>query len=623
MTKRIPTDEQMKIINFGKAGKGSLVIDALAGTGKTETLMMMLSQLPQKSVLLCAFNTRIADELRERLPRVPGSFIQVKTFHAQGLALIKEHYRHLEVSKTGTEDMLRRAAGSGGPLSFRIKRSAVNVLRTLKETTASRTVPTSAEVLALGYEYDHFDKKMTDREKALAVDLVRDAYLLSLDLASRQTIDYCDMVWAPLACELEPRSRYQAVLVDEYQDISGPQLAMLRKLMAPGARFIGVGDVNQQIYDWRGSLGKVAWSIAREQLKATFLPLTMTWRCAKMIVAAANNLVPALRARKDAPEGSVDRCAWHELSQRILADSVPFTAQQTLSESYAQQTFVLSRNNAVLLECALFLWRQGTQFELNAGKEMLEPLFELLDNELDLRDESSFRASLNAWHAKVVAAAEKANAPSAADRADEYKTMLSTAVGYTEPTGIKRLLYDIISPNSSGVLLSTVHKVKGLEADRVFLLEQTFARHQPAQKCKFCNGTGECTSTSCNGGYYTPEIEQEELNIEYVAITRARMSLIWVDIDARVPNVHPYDPNESEEAAAGQRRDIKRMLGDAEFDDQRHPDDIKAEIDVAADIELDKLVRPRAAAMRKQFGIKTEAEQLLEASRRMIVEGDE
>lgn len=526
MTKRIPTDEQLSIINFGKAGKGSLVIDALAGSGKTETLMMMLSQLPQKSVLLCAFNTRIADELRDRLPRVPGSFIQVKTFHAQGLAMIKEHYRHLEVSKTGTEDVLRRAAGTGSALPFRVKRAAVNLLRTVKETTATRTVPTSQATLALGHEYDLF-AKMTEREIALTVDLVRDAYLLSLDLASRTTIDYCDMVWAPLACELEPKARYKAVLVDEFQDISAPQLEMLLRLMAPDGRFIGVGDVNQQIYNWRGSLGKVAWNIAREKLKAKFLPLTMTWRCAKMIVAAANNLVPALRARKDAPEGSVDRCAWHELPQRLPILDAP---------REGMETFVLSRNNAVLLECALYLWRYGTEFELNAGKEMLEPLFELLDHELDLRDAASFRTSLNAWHAKVVAAAEKANAPSAADRADEYKTMLSTAVGYTEPTGIKRLLYDIISPNSSGVLLSTVHKVKGLEADRVFLLEQTFERHKPAQKCKFCNGEGSCNSSSCSGGYYTPEIDQEELNIEYVAITRARTSLIWVDIDARAPN---------------------------------------------------------------------------------------
>lgn len=519
-----PTEEQAQICDFVAKERGSLIIDALAGSGKTSTLLMLLARMPQRSVLICAFNRRIADELTEKVnqlkaitPSLRGMSIHVKTFHAQGLSMIKDHYRHLQVSSTGTEDILRKAAGEGPGLPFRVKRAAVRLLRTLKETTATRSVPTSDVVLALGYEYDIFDKKMSEREAAMTVDIVRDGYLLSLDLERRTTIDYCDMVWAPIVCGLPPKSRYQAVLVDELQDISEPQMTMILNLMAPNGRLVGVGDVHQQIYEWRGSLGSMAWTLAKEKLGVALFPLTMTWRCSKRVVAEAQQIVPKIRAREDASEGSISECPWYAMPKAIGPRSeIP--------------TFVLSRNNATILECALYLWRERVHFELNAGKEMLDPLFMLLDNELNLSSQPLFIASVNAWHAKAIAAAEKANSPSAADRFDEQRAMLMTAAQFASPDKIKRLLYDIITPNGANVLLSTVHKVKGLEADRVFLLKQTFGRHKDPLPCKLCEGDG---CSRCSDGLYKPETEQEELNIEYVAITRARHDLIWVDINQR------------------------------------------------------------------------------------------
>jgi DNA helicase II / ATP-dependent DNA helicase PcrA len=505
----IDTDEQRAIISLITGTDENLVVEALAGTGKTTTLLRSLERIPQKSVLLCAFNKRIADELAAKLPVMPrGHLVQVKTFHAQGLAMIKAHYPRMSVDGSATEDVIKRA--SSYAISFKVKRAACRLLRTVKETTITRNPPTSSEVLAMGYEYDLFDRKMNDREIALAVEVVRDGYTISLDLANRDVIDFCDMVWAPLACELEAKSRFKAVLVDELQDISAPQFAMLRKLIAPGGRFIGIGDINQQIYGWRGSMGQAAWSVARLDLKAKFLPLTMTWRCATSIVEAARALVPGLRGRPGAATGTIKDVAWTQLPKAI-------GKEQELT------TFVLSRNNANLLECALYLWRSRVPFELNAGKEMLDPLFHLLDFELDLRSRPAFIKSLEAWHTKQITAAEKANAPSAADRADEEKGMLLAAVAHTDPTGIKKLLYDIITPNGSGVLLSTVHKVKGLEADRVFLLKQTFARHEERDESD------------------AEPIDQEELNIEYVAITRARSELFWVDVNVREA-VAGFDP---------------------------------------------------------------------------------
>jgi superfamily I DNA/RNA helicase len=62
-----------------------------------------------------------------------------------------------------------------------------------------------------------------------------------------------------------------------------------------------------------------------------------------------------------------------------------------------------------------------------------------------------------------------------------------------------------------------VHKVKGLEAERVFLLKQTFQRHSLLGGFSYRVRTHSMPS-------------REELNIEYVAITRAKTHLAWVDM---------------------------------------------------------------------------------------------
>lgn len=530
----VDTTEQTAITNFVASGKGNLIVDALAGTGKTTTIIKALAQIPQRSILMSAFNKRIAVELEAKLPPMPkGHAVHVKTFHAAGLSIIKHHFRHLQVSAQGTEELINRTAGK--QISFKMRRCAVSLLRMLKETRAERMPPTSEQALALGLEYDLF-KTLGDREISLCVEAVRDAYNISANLNERTTIDFCDMVWAAATLDLAPPSRYQAIFVDELQDISEPQLKLLLKLSVPGAgRFIGVGDKNQQIYGWRGSMGAEAWRVARDQLRATFLPLTTTWRCSAAIVKAANAIVPQLRPRPNAPAGHVTDTKWGTLPAAIMA-GVPV--------AQGKHTFVLSRNNANLLDVALYLWRERVKFELNGGEEVLEPLFNVLDYKLDLRDEDKYRKTLATWKAEELAKAEKINATAYADRVEEQFNMLSIAVTYTKPTMVRKLLSDIMIPNGAGVLLSTVHKVKGLEAERVFLLKQTFGRHAE-RPCFGCRGEGAlgvdehklrapiCPECDGTGIFKAKMIPQEELNIEYVAITRAKSQLVWVDIRNR------------------------------------------------------------------------------------------
>lgn len=550
-----PTGEQQTFIDLVGGTNSHVLVTAVAGSGKTSTLLEALKVIPQKSILMCAYNKRIAEELTQRAPKLPrGSAMHIKTFHALGLGILKAHYPRLTIDKNGTETIIAKALGDQ-PLGYPQRRAAVKLLRQYKELDVSDGVDGAADLdsfYACGRNYDLFDK-LTEVAIEEVCAVVSTAYMLSHRPQDLETIDFCDMIWMPIALNLQPRSRYQAIIVDEYQDISEPQLELIRRLRAPkGGRLIMAGDDRQAINLWRAAVPQVVRNMMQQE-GATELTLTTSFRCSAAVIGVARELVPNIRACDDALEGSVSNVGLCDVPRMIFQ-----------GQSATIHTFILSRNNAALLDTALYLWREGVRFQLNAGQDLLAPLFELLDK-LNLSSEPLFRSSLTAWHKAAKEKAEDTGAMALVERVNEQHEMLLSAIRYTKPSGLRRLFQSILEPGKTGVLLSTVHKVKGLEAERVFLLKQTFKRHgkrflaligrsqpinqanrQPrrvpiaapgAAAVKLPDGQQVAIGDWVDDKLYTTisisDTSDEDLNIEYVAITRAKEHLIWVDMNQR------------------------------------------------------------------------------------------
>ena len=128
-----------------------------------------------------------------------------------------------------------------------------------------------------------------------------------------------------------------------------------------------------------------------------------------------------------------------------------------------------------------------------------------------------FEQQLGAWYMTEMMKASAAGAVQWAERIDDqYKTLLYCANYVRDPREIERLLETIfLYDETCWITLSTVHKAKGLEADHVYLLRETFARYQ---------------NRVDRDGKRRP-IPDEEINIEKVAITRAKKTLTWVYLD--------------------------------------------------------------------------------------------
>jgi len=523
------TDEQVGIVDQVRSGAGHILVEALAGSGKTSTILESLKAATAKTVLLCAFNKANAQALEARMPKPPRGRIQrARTFHSLGFSVLKSHGCRAEPSHDATEGLVNdvataiekmitkdrvKAISEGVPIekfqpwfpvgfvegtdtaviSFKVRRCAITLLRRLKETCVSKDVD-ELDIDLLGLEIDAFSR-IEPGYVPLTCTIVRLAYLSGMRL-DRDAIDHCDSIWLPMVLDLEPRTRFDLVFVDEGQDLSEPQFALVTRLKAPDGRLVVVGDLYQSVYGWRGAVGDQVWDTMRAA-RAIAMPLTVSFRCARAIVEAANEIVPALRPCADAPQGEVSICSFTQMIKELPTISVPL--------------FVLSRSNAALFQTAIHLWHRRERFRYHKSEEMAAGLRAIIER-LDVNNAERFVAALDEWYWTERELAEERSAAAWADRLDQQYEMLQSLLQYAEPKHLGRVLDDLVASKGSLITLSTVHGAKGFEADRVYLLRQTFARHQER--------------SSVNDG----PISQEELNLEYVAITRARRDLVWVDL---------------------------------------------------------------------------------------------
>ena len=163
----------------------------------------------------------------------------------------------------------------------------------------------------------------TQRDRLALVPLVR-----AFESAKRERggVDYGDqMALAAGLAELPDvavaeRSRYAAVLLDEYQDTGHAQVTLLSGLFGRGHPVTAVGDPHQSIYGWRGAaagnMGRFASTFSHaDGSPAMEFPLATSWRNDERILAAANVIARGvtatqragvrLRARSDAHPGRI------------------------------------------------------------------------------------------------------------------------------------------------------------------------------------------------------------------------------------------------------------------------------------------------------------------------------
>lgn len=493
--------QQSGIFEFFANGKGNLVVRARAGTGKTTTIVEgVVNHAKDKRRLVAAFNKRIADELQKRL----GSKADAKTLHALGFGFVRKHLGAIELdSKLPWKSRRKRAlavAAVGSELPEPMITLVADMITYGREMNPF--AETAEDLLDIAYEMDCVPDTSYE---ALGwnIEKVCEYAAEGMRLAKKPTkyIDFSDMLFLPVVNGWAVPS-YDLVCIDEAQDMNACQLFLAQGVCKPGGRVVVVGDDRQAIYGFRGADSNSIDRLKTE-LQATELPLTITYRCPRLVVEEANRIVPDYSAAPEAPAGTISNVVITDLAKHAVAGN-----------------FVLSRTNAALTKTCMELLRNNIRAKIE-GKDIGKRL-QTIAKDLTKAGKSTwpntkmtladFAEKLTEWENKEVEKALRADRESrAALIADQAACLRILSEGLNIVDELLFRIDDLFgeAAQQHGVVVcSTVHKAKGLESKRVFILRDTF---YPGRRDKMSAGR-----------------LLEESNIEYVAITRAMTELTWV-----------------------------------------------------------------------------------------------
>lgn len=444
-----------------------VVVEALAGTGKTSTIVEALNYVSRdESVLLCAFNKAIATELQARVPHG----VQVMTLHSLGLKTITRSLGRLQIDADLVKGQLREL------LPDWHAREARTAIAKLVGVAKGSLAESPAQLDALADAFQIEIPEGWDRAKIIRVA----AELLASGREPSGRIDFDDMIWLPIARDLRLPA-FDWVFVDETQDLNPAQLEMVVRAAGSKGSIVAIGDRRQSIYGFRGADRDAIPRMIR-RLDATVLPLSVTYRCPSRVVREAQALVPALEAAPGAPEGIVRSAAVQDLERDARAGD-----------------YVISRSNAPLLALCWRWIRAGVKAEVK-GRDIGAGLVTWIKG-TNATTIERLTTCAQAWYSTECKRLTELDRDLTA-ASDKYECILSLCEGCSTVDSVIAKIGRIFGEGSGGgILLMSTHRSKGLEADRVWLLRDTYLKWSQTE---------------------------EEKNLLYVGITRAKKELVYV-----------------------------------------------------------------------------------------------
>jgi len=507
--------QQQTVIDWVPDGTGSAFVEAVAGSGKTTTLIGALPDM-QGSVAFAAYNTKIVKEIKQKLinkadreheafdPAYIGinNRVNVKTFHGFGFGAWKSVYPGVElddlkkerttVAELGIPKMLQ---GLVFKLVGLAKQSMGGLAWQVDDHSNWYKI---VDHFDLAYEIE--DEKLIEQAIGFAVRALRLHYKMG-----RNIMSFDDMIWLPVisGCKVWQNDW---VIVDEAQDTNPARRALARKMLKAGGRSLWVGDRHQAIYGFTGADADSVDQIIRD-FNCRELPLTVTFRCPKAVVEKAQEVVSHIQAHESAPEGEV-----REMNAETFG-KMGLISDKTLDNFHPTLDAILCRNTKPLVKMAYQLIKKGIACHVE-GRDIGLGMVKLV-NRFDTNSLNELEDRLIAYREKevekLIAKGKETAAEALSDRVDTVLVMmedktLKTVIDLQDR--IYGLFLDGDKEAKPTLTLCTVHRSKGREWKRVFLYGKD--AYMPS---KFARQAWQL---------------QQEANLVYVSYTRAMSELVLV-----------------------------------------------------------------------------------------------
>lgn len=505
-----PSPQQAEYFKWITDGSGSCILTAVAGSGKTTTLIEGLTLMgrPQKdthrkqaiadkkfwadqpSIFFGAYNKKIAEEIQAKTSGLNLPGLKVSTMHAAGFGIWRQFARNVKVDENKCRTIYRELYPEQSDLMMAV----LQLVSLAKQSGFGACVTATSRTWA--DTIDHFSVDCGEYSEEVVIQMAR-AVLAESVRKDAEVIDFDDMIYAPLIHKSRPRA-YDWVLIDEAQDTNASRRALALLMLKRGGRLVAVGDPHQAIYGFTGADADSLDLIAKA-VSAKYIPLTVSYRCPQAVTALARTFVDHIQSHPGAPQGLVTSLKEHDgiLTAAVVGDAI------------------LCRFNAPIVTLAYRFIAQGTPAKIE-GRDIGTNL-KALARKWKVKKADTLIEKLENWQEKETVKLrireKESLAVAVEDRVKCLMVLINRCLTLDPHCSdiveavcgqIDSLFADGTS-NQRVVKLMSIHRSKGLEFKRVFWLQagpSKWARKDWEHDC--------------------------EANLAYVAITRAQEELYLV-----------------------------------------------------------------------------------------------
>lgn len=472
---------------------GPTCILAGAGTGKTRTVTHRIAygiakgHFAANRVLALTYTSRAAGELRARLRQLGIPGVAVKTFHAAALSQLEFFWPQL--------------AGVPAP---NVLSSKSKIIAEAAESLKIRFDAAMLRDIAAEIEWRKYTMKSLESYEAVvsnrpAVAGLKPEQLLQVQKVyeeikiKSQKLDWEDVLLLTLGMlQAEPRilanvqQQYRFFTVDEYQDISPLQQALLEAWLGDRSDLCVVGDPNQTIYSFSGASSSHLLQFSSTYPNASVISLTRNYRSTANIISMANRLIRGETSMDEleaqGPQGSTPTVFEAKDSATEASEIASAIKSQLARGIQPNEIAVLYRVNSQseLFEKALadlnidYQVRGGERFFNRPEIIQLVRLVRaetILPTDKPLYQIVSDAARELGWKSK-----EPAESGSVREQWEALNSFIAIVDELPEGSTIVDFVKEIDErirsqhePVKAAVTLSTIHAAKGLEWDSVFL----------------------------------------------------------------------------------------------------------------------------------------------------------
>lgn len=486
---------QIAVFNAVKNTNSNVAVISTAGSGKTTTILKSLHFIPKnKKTIFLSFSKAIVEELQSRIPM----HVEAATLHKVGFGMFRRYFtgRKIEVKE---EKYFLLAIGlikesKGGATIAKLVKKDYRAARLISEVCGyARMTLTPFERQSLqemcAYYNIEFDEMIIDN----ALKLLKDALKVGKKYVM---VDFVDMIYFPVAIKDIVDVEYDVVFLDEAQDTNKAQLAMLELILKKDARLISVGDDYQCIYGFSGA-DVESFKRIRERPNTLTLPLSVSYRCPKKVVQKAKTVCEHIEAWEHAKEGEERAGTWDEIKDTDM---------------------ILSRTTKPLIGLYFDLLEKGVRARV-VGKDIEAGLTELAedcmsDTKEGVLQKLELKFDVLETELRAMGIQKPQETPSWRALTEKFQVINLILRKIEDTLDLIPTIKEMFHDKRQAARLMTIHRSKGLENDRVFIIEKVDG--QPLMPSKWARQEWE---------------HIQERNLSFVAYTRPKSELIFINLN--------------------------------------------------------------------------------------------